>query len=236
MLWRAAFLGAILAACAPAAARADFSVAAGQVTDLRGEPVAGALVKAQSWHSEPLGNGRSDAQGRFDMALSQPVKNLTLIVEHPGFQRWGLSATSPGEDGLFRIRLTRTIGPEYLVELAAQTDPSRFQWLARDLLAPSTGTTGDTLPLAEVLPFLKQLQPRLRALLPAKPAQLKKKDLPAVQRTMVLLLAYLGDPRDDALVDAWASEQNFVDRPLQLDIRRRGRSRRRLLHSVILLS
>jgi hypothetical protein len=192
---------------AVSASGAEGPVASGRVTDLQGRPVAGALVESA------LGDGRSDAQGGFQILLSEPVKELSLTVEHPGFQRWSLYGASPDRDGLYQIRLTRTIGSEYLTELAAQTEPARFQWLARDLLTPSMGTVGETLPMEEVLPFLKTLRPWLRALLPAKPALVKQRDLPEQQHRAILLLAYLGDPQDDALVDAWASKQNFVARP-----------------------
>ncbi|HEY7216362.1 MAG TPA: carboxypeptidase-like regulatory domain-containing protein [Thermoanaerobaculia bacterium] len=215
-IWRARrsyLLGTLLIAWASGTAHAADPVAVGQVTDLRGHAVAGVLVKAETWEHEALGAARSDAQGRFRMPLSRPVKDLTLIVEHPGFQRWALAATSPDEDGSFHVRLTRRIDREYLTELAAQTAPVRFRQLARDLLTPSLGTVGETQPMEQILPFLKALRERLRALLPAKPAQLKHRDLPGEQHNAVLLLAFLGDPRDDALVDAWASKQNFISRP-----------------------
>jgi hypothetical protein len=212
---RAVLLGALLVGHASEAAATEVQIAAGQVTDLQGHTVASALVKAESWESEPLGMAQSDAQGRFKVALSHPVKDLTLIVERPGFQRWALAASSPGPDGSYQILLTRTIDRKYLTELTAQSEPARFQRLARDLLAPSEGTTGDTLPLDQVLPFLKALRSRLRALLPAEPGRLEKLDLTEEQDKAAALLAYLGDPRDDALVDAWAAKQNYVSRPPQ---------------------
>src|SRR6185295_372773 len=106
--------------------------------------VAGALVKAESWERAALGIARSDARGRFRVPLSRSVKDLTLIVEHPGFQRWALAAASPGPDGTFPVRLTRNIDRQYLTELAAQSELARFWLLGKDLLAPSMGTTGDT--------------------------------------------------------------------------------------------
>ncbi|HEX4962347.1 MAG TPA: carboxypeptidase-like regulatory domain-containing protein [Thermoanaerobaculia bacterium] len=186
-------------------------VAAGQVKDLQGHAIAGALVQAESWESKPLGSGRSDAQGRFRITLSEPVKDLTLIVEHPGFQRWALAAIETGRSEQ-KIRLTRNIDREYLTELA-QSVPARFRRIAMDLLAPSTGTTGDSLPLEQVLPFLKTLRERLRVLLPAEPAQLSSTELKEDQNQAALLLAYLGDPQDDELIDAWAAKQNFISSP-----------------------
>jgi hypothetical protein len=191
-------------------------VAAGQVTDLQGRAVAGALVRAESWESEALGSGRTDAKGRFQIALSQPVKDLTLIIEHPGFQRWALAGNSTVE-GDYQIRLTRNIDHEYLTELAAQSEPAIFRQLAMDLLAPSIGTTGnDSLLLEHALPFLKALRQRLRALLPAEPKQLRSMHLKKEEEEeAALLLAYLGDPQDDALIDAWAAKQNFISRPFR---------------------
>ncbi len=209
---RVGLLGALAVGWAAASSGAEGPQAAGRVTDLRGNAVAGALVQAESWESTKLGAARSDEQGRFQVLLSQSVKDLTLIVEHPGFQRWALSGTKPDKDGAHRIRLTRSIDREYLAELTAQSQPLRFRRLAQDLLAPSEGTAGDTLPLEQVLPFLKALRPWLHALLLAAPP-LKDRDLPEEQRRAALLLAYLGDPRDDKLVDAWAATQNAIARP-----------------------
>jgi len=210
MLMRAIFLGAHLIGSAAGMAGAG-PVAVGEVTDLQGHAVAGVLVRVDS--PVTLGPSHSDAQGRFEMPLSKPVKELSLTIEHPGFQRWSLYGASPDQDGVYQIRLTRNIDREYLTELAAQSDPAHFRELARDLLTPSMGTVGDELPMAQVLPFLKALRERLRALLPAEPARLKHENLNAEQDRAALLLAFLGDPQDDALVDAWAAKQNFVSRP-----------------------
>ncbi|HSS52024.1 MAG TPA: carboxypeptidase-like regulatory domain-containing protein [Thermoanaerobaculia bacterium] len=210
---RTALLEALLLGGAGGTVRAASPMAAGQITDLQGRAVAGVLIQAESWESQALGTGRSDAKGRFQIALSEPVKDLTLIIEHPGFQRWALAGTSTGK-GDFQIRLTRNIDREYLTELAAQSEPEHFRQLAMDLLAPSLGTTGNSSrQLEQVLPFLKALRQRLRALLPAEPAQLKSRHLKKEEDEAALLLAYLGDPRDDALIDAWAVRQSFISRP-----------------------
>jgi hypothetical protein len=212
---RTALLEALLLGGAAGTVRAASPVAAGQVTDLQERAVAGALVRAESWESEALGTGRTDAKGRFQIALSQPVKDLTLIIEHPGFQRWALAGTSTGQ-GDYQIRLTRNVDREYLTELAAQSEPAIFRQLAMDLLAPSIGTTGnDRLLLEQALPFLKALRERLRSLLPAEPAQLSSRHLKKEEDEAALLLAYLGDPRDDALIDAWAAKQGFISRPFR---------------------
>ena len=137
-----ALLEALLLGGAAGMVRAASPVAAGQVTDLQGRAVAGALVRAESWESEALGTGRTDAKGRFQSALSHPVKDLTLILEHPGFQRWALAGTSTGQDN-YQIRLTRNIDREYLTELAAQSEPAIFRQLAMDLLAPSVADLPD---------------------------------------------------------------------------------------------
>src|SRR6185312_8068746 len=213
---RTALLEALLLGGAGGTVCAVSPMAAGQVTDLQGRAIAGALVQAESWESKALGAGCSDAKGRFQIALSQPVKDLTLIIEHPGFQRWALAGSSTGQ-GDFQIRLTRNIGREYLTELAAQSEPAHFRQLAMDLLAPSSGTIGNSrLQLEQVLPFLKALRQRLRELLPAEPAQLSSRQLRKEEDEAALLLAYLGDPRDDALIDAWAAaRQSFISRPPQ---------------------
>jgi hypothetical protein len=200
----ATLLGALLAGSTAGAVLADVQIAAGRITDLQGHPVAGALVKAEGWEAEPLGTAQSDAQGQFKISLSHPEKDLTLIVERPGFQRWSMSGMRPRKDG-YRIHLTRTIDREYLTELAAQTEPARFQELARDLLTPSQGTTGETLPMEQVRPFLKTLRAQLRAMLPAEPAQVSVMELTRAQQTALSLLASLGDPRDQALVGAWTA-------------------------------
>jgi len=210
---RTVLLAALLLGSASSSVDAASPIAAGQITDLQGRALAGVLVQAESWESKPLGTGRTDAEGRFRIVLSQPVADLTVIVEHPGFQRWAMAGTSEGQDR-YRIRLTRKIDDEYLTELAAQSEPGRFKQLAMDLLAPSEGTVGnDGLQIEHVLPFLKSLRERLRALLPAKPGQIKSIKLKDYQDKAALLLAYLGDPRDDALVDGWAVKNDFVSSP-----------------------
>jgi carboxypeptidase family protein len=211
---RSSFLaGTLLLIGVVAAAHAAGPTAAGRITDLRGHAIAGALVRAESWGDEPLGAARSDAQGRFQVPLSRSVKDLTLIVEHPGFQRWAVGSASPEPDGTYPIRLTRIIDRGYLTELAAQTELARFWLLGKDLLAPSFGTTGETMPLDQILPFLKTLRERLRALLPAEPAQLKQRELKeGKEHNAALLLAYLGDPHDDVLIDALAAKVNFISR------------------------
>lgn len=207
---RAILFGALLAASTAGPVLADAqAVAAGRITDLQGHPVADALVRAEGWESEPLGMGQSDAQGQFRIVLSHPEKDLTLSVERPGFQRWTMAGMTPRKDG-YRIRLTRNIDREYLTRLTAETDPARFQVLARDLLTPSKGTTAETLPMEQILPFLKGLRPQLRALLPVDPAQINAMELTRVQQTALSLLASLGDPRDQALVDAWKARTQSI--------------------------
>ena len=205
----AVLAGALLAV---QAAHAEAPVAVGQVTDLQGRPVAGAQVQAgREDPSSPTAH--TDAQGRFELALPAPATSLSLTVLHPEFQRWSLYGASPDQHGVYQIRLTRNIGRPYLAELTAQTAPASFQRLSRDLLTPSQGSVGDSLPMAEILPFLKALQPWLRAALPERRARLKRKDLPEPERRALLLLAFLGDPQDDPLVEAWASKQHYVGRP-----------------------
>jgi hypothetical protein len=211
---RTVLLEALLFGGASGTVYAASPIAAGQITDLQGHAIADALIQAESWESKALGTGRSNAMGKFQIVLSEtPIDGLTLTIEHPGFQRWSLAGTTKGLDN-YRIRLTRNIDNEYLTALVAQSEPVRFRQFAMDLLAPSEGTiTSSGLLPERVLPFLGALRPGLRALLPAEPRQIGPASLKADQDRAALMLAALGDPQDDALVDRWAARKNFISRP-----------------------
>jgi hypothetical protein len=214
-LWmRTVLLAALLFGGASGTVYAASPIAAGQITDLQGHAIADALIQAESWESKALGTGRSDALGKFKIVLSEtPVDGLTLTLEHPGFQRWSLAGTTTGLDN-YRIRLTRNIDNKYLTALVAQSEPARFRQFAMDLLAPSEGTITSSGLLPEpVLPFLRALRPGLRALFPAEPRQIAPASLKADQDRAALMLAALGDPQDDTLVDRWAAKKNFISRP-----------------------
>jgi hypothetical protein len=105
------------------------------------------------------------------------------------------------------------IDAAYLTELARETDPIRFRARAGDLLAPPPGTTGDTFPLEVIVPALSSLRAPLRAWLPADPARVAREKLPEDQDRALRLLALLGDPRDDKLVEAWAGADNHRAAP-----------------------
>jgi hypothetical protein len=202
---------AILVA-AGGAAGADGAVV-GQVTDLRGRPLPGVVLSAQSWQSQPLGSAKSDAQGRFRIAVTNAGADITLYAEPPGYARFALTGFK-ADGQLAKVPLTRVVDAAYLQELAAETDAARFAALAADLLSPSTGTVGETLPMETIYPVLGALRPRLRAYVPQDLAQLGRSDLPRNLHHAMLLLAWWSDPQDDALIDAWsAGQRKLASRP-----------------------
>lgn len=204
---RALVLGGLLVGSLGLHQEAQAAAVAGQVTDLRGRPLAAVVVQSTSWEAVPLGMATTDPQGLFHLTLSRSASDITLRAESTGYQRFAL--TGFAADGpRAQLRLTRVIDAKYLAELAAESVPARFFELAQDLLAPSEGTVGDTMPLQVLLPALPALRARLRATLPSDPAQLHRAaQLPRAQAQLqdrtLRLLAYYGDPTDDTLLDAW---------------------------------
>lgn len=183
----------------------------GQVTDLRGRPLAGVAVSAQSWQSVPLGSANSDGQGQLRISLPRNTSDITLIAEPPGYLRFARTGFKVGTPA--PIRLTRKIDATYLKELTQASDDQQFRDLAADLLSPSEGTVGESLPMESILPVLAALRPRLRAYLPADPAKFSQRDLPKDQHRALQLLAWWSDPADDALIDPWGVAQKLASRP-----------------------
>ena len=206
-----AFQGAANRAMAAAASEAN--VVDGRVTDLAGKPLGGVVVAAQTWERKQLGDATTSADGRFKIGCQATAADVTLIVEHAGFQRYAMTGFKTG-GGAAAIALTRVIDADYLAALARETAPTRFRARAADLLAPSLGTTGEALPLEVVVPALPALRKPLRAWLPADAAAARRKDLPRDQDFALRLLALLGDPADDDLVEAWiAGDPKRAARP-----------------------
>lgn len=183
----------------------------GQVTDLRGRPLVGVSVTAQSWQSVPLGSANSDGRGQLRISLPRDTSDITLIAEPPGYLRFALTGFKAGTPA--QVRLTRKIDATYLKELTQVWDDKQFRELAADLLSPSEGTVGESLPIESILPVLGALRPRLRAYLPVDLAQLSRRDLPKDQHRALLLLAWWSDPADDALIDQSGIAQKLASRP-----------------------
>lgn len=183
----------------------------GQVTDLRGRPLAGVAVSAQSWQSVTLGSARSDGNGQLRISLPRDTSDVVLIAEPPGYLRFALTGFKVGT--LAQLRLTRKIDTTYLKELTSAADDAQFRERALDLLSPSEGTVGESLPMESILPVLATLRPRLRAYVTADSAQLARRDLPKDQHRALLMLAWWSDPADDALLDPWGTAQNLASRP-----------------------
>jgi hypothetical protein len=191
----------------------------GQVTDLRGRPLAQVRLSASSWQGKQLGAAVSDEKGRFrvPMPAQQPTSSVTLRAEARGYQNFALHSERAR---VWNVQLTRLVDAGYLQELAAQTDPARFRALAADMLAPSSGSLGngtgdlDPLPAALLMRFLAVLRPRLVDYLPKDAKQLGRHDLPRDHEQALILLALWSDPADDALIDAWiAGNKKSAARP-----------------------
>jgi hypothetical protein len=185
------------------AAAPDANLVFGMVSDLTGKPIGGAHIQAQSAKSEPLGDARSDREGRFRIRCRRAAPDVTLVVDGADrFHRYAMSGFKT--DGPpASIVLTRVIDAAYMAEIAREPDPARFRARAADLLAPSQGTTGTTFPLEEIVPALAALRQPLRAWLPADPARVAAARLPDDQDRALRMLALRGDPRDDQLLEAW---------------------------------
>jgi hypothetical protein len=194
------------------AAAPSHAMLQGRVIDLRGRPLVGVVVSAQSWQSVPLGSANSDGNGQFRINVPSAPSDITLVAEPPGYLRFALTGFKAGGAPVL-VRLTRKIDAAYLKDLTQATDDKQFRELAVDLLSPSEGTVGESLPMATILPLLSALRPRLRAYVTTDVAQLSRRDLPKDQDRAMLLLAWRSDLLDDALVDVWGTAQKLSIRP-----------------------
>lgn len=214
-LWKVLCAMAVITGAPGNAGAASDAALIGQVTDLRGKPLAGVTVSAQSWQSVPLGSAHSDAQGRFRIGISKDnaTSDITLSTEPPGYLRYALTGFKADGQPI-KLALTRVVDAAYLQELLTETDAARFSALAADLLNPSLGTVGESLPMETIFPVLGALRPRLRAYVSKDLAQLSRLELAKDQHRAMLLLSWWSDPLDDALVDAWAvGQRNVATRP-----------------------
>ncbi len=192
----------------PTAERLD-----GQVTTLQGVALSGVEVRAQTGSATPVGVARTDTNGRFLFAQLAPAPDFTLVIETPGYRRFALSGFKA--DGKSKVvQLSRTIDATYLKALLSESEPSRFRTQAADLLTPSLGSTGEGLPEDVLLPFLPDLCSRLRPLVGQDTVRGKERMLPAEPYSVLRVLSYCSEPRDDSLIDAWRQGSgNFVSRP-----------------------
>ena len=209
--WRLIVFAVVLIAasstcCGPAAAAAKPATATGQVLDVHGQPVAGAAVEvsitAQDYSSLTIGQGTTDADGRFALALSTTsYGDLGVGIEAPGFARWGwvFPQGIVGEE----IVLNRIVDQVFLERLRSVRDPAER---ARGVLEIAAS---DDLPeIEELFPYLGELRPELAAIARARTSQpkLKRDDSTPADHAM-RLLAMWADPADDTLVEPWMKKE-----------------------------
>ncbi len=188
------------------------STATGRVVDVQGRPVAGAVVDvsitSQDYRSVTIGEGTSDADGRFALTLTTTdYGDLGLDVDAPGFESWGWAGFPRGIVDE-KIVLGRIVDRTFLEGLRSVRDP---QERARRVLEIAAS---DDLPdIDEMFPYLGELHSDLAAIVKAgitEPKGRRTERTPAYQASR--LLAYWADPADDALIAPWIKE-NWGARP-----------------------
>lgn len=200
-------IAASIACSGPAAAAAKPATATGRVRDVHGQPVAGAAVEVSvttpDYKSLTIGQGTTDADGRFALALSTTsYGDLGVGVEAPGFEDWGWAGYPKGIVGE-EIVLNRVVDQGFLERLRSVRDPAQR---ARGVLEIAAS---DDLPeMEELFPYLGELRPELAAIARAKTSQpkLKRDDSTPADHAM-RLLAMWADPADDALVEPWMKKE-----------------------------
>ncbi|HSN87336.1 MAG TPA: carboxypeptidase-like regulatory domain-containing protein, partial [Thermoanaerobaculia bacterium] len=146
-------------------ARPAQPMATGLVVDLRGRPVDYARVVVECGAGEIHGEGRTGADGRFEIPYSHPEEKMGLTVTAPGFTRWAVAAVyEPHELVDYRVRLDREIGRHFMKSLVAEPDPESRIWGLLEIL----GSRQFSYDIAEVFPFLGALRADLLAILESR--------------------------------------------------------------------
>jgi hypothetical protein len=178
------------------------AMATGLVVDRRGRPVADAQVVIEDWDDERHGEGRTGADGRFEIPYSHPEKEMGLTVTAPGFARWAVAAVYESRKlAGYRVRLDREIGSDFLASLAAEPDPESRIWGLMEII----GDRQFSLEIPDVFPYIGALRSDLLAIVKSR-AFTRPDDDPrpgSPDERARELLAYWADPADEPLVRKW---------------------------------
>lgn len=177
-------------------------MATGLVVDLRGRPVDYARVVVECGAGEIHGEGRTGADGRFEIPYSHPEEKMGLTVTAPGFARWAVAAVyEPHELVNYRVRLDREIGRHFMKSLVAEPDPESRIWGLLEIV----GDRQFSFEVADVFPYLGALRADLLAIVKsqafARPDDEPRPGSPDKQARE--LLAFWADPADEPLVRGW---------------------------------
>lgn len=202
-------LGASLSviACVSTRAVSQRTPIAGQVIDAHGEPIAGARVGVVTEQEVVVGSGVADAAGRYSFELGPHRREpLILKAEGEGFERWSGRVDREDLDGL-TILLDRKVDAAYLEALRAVSDARDRAVRVHEILA-----VDDTnFSIEVVFPYLGELREDLRAAA-QRPARTLEGNRLLADRALQLL-AFWGDPADQALLDPWLAQNPGFARP-----------------------
>lgn len=202
-------LGASLSvlACASTRAVPQRTSIAGQVIDAHGEPIAGARVAVVTRQEVVVGSGVADSSGRYSFELGpHPRESLILGAEGEGFERWSGSVESDRLDGL-TIVLDRKVDAAYLEALRTVSDVQDRAWRIHEILA-----LDDTnFSFEVVFPYVGELREDLLAAAQRPTRTLEGRRLLADRALQ--LLAFWGDPADQALLDPWLAQSSGFAKP-----------------------
>jgi hypothetical protein len=189
------------------------ATATGTVRSRFGGPVAEAEVAITPEEGEGvLGTGKTDAQGKFKINLSRDnYRGLAIEVKAKGFVRFGQSGLYGGLVG-FMVVLDREIDDDRLAAVAAEKDPERRLEGVLELVAAREMSD---LGIDKVFPYIGKLRDDLKTIIATRAFGRKDDRRESPADRALRLLAFWGDPADEALVAPWLKDNVHVAPPPQ---------------------
>jgi hypothetical protein len=185
-------------------------MATGLVVDRQGRTISGArIVIEREASDEVLGEGTTDAAGRFEVTLStQSYKGLTLTATKDGFARWAMGGLYGGIVN-FRVRLDRQIDEGFWKALNDEHDKERRLWMLLEIVGDRQFST----EAQEIFPHIGALREELLHLVHSKAFAVKDGRYSSPAETACYLLAYWYDPNDEPLFRDWLKNQKHIEFP-----------------------
>ena len=191
--------------------RAMPKMATGIVVDRQGNAISGAsVVIGRGVSDAALGEGTTDANGRFEITLSaQSYKGLSVIVTKDGFNRWAFGGIQGGIVG-YRVRLDREIDKGFLKGMIDEKDQERRLWMLLEIVGDRQFAT----EIHDIFPHIGALRDDLLYLVQSEAFEAKdgRNSSPADRARS--LLAYWHDPADESVFGRWLKKQKHIKHPM----------------------
>ena len=185
-------------------------MATGTIVDRQGGAIPGARVVIEREASdEALGEGTTDATGRFQITLStQSYKGLTLTVTKDGFNRWAVGGLEGGIVDC-RVRLDREVDDQFLKSHIGEKDKETKLWMLLEII----GDRQFSKEISDLFPHLGMLRRDLLDLVQSKAFAAKDGRFSSPAETVCFLLAYWHDPADEPVFNGWLKKQKHIEFP-----------------------